>query len=67
MMRSGVFARASTTRSPAACSGLTYSGVPRLAPVSVRRLAASWTASAIPKSASTASPSCRRMLSGLMS
>jgi hypothetical protein len=60
--------RASMPRSPVACSGDMYCGVPSDRPVCVRRLPpASFTASAIPKSASIASPSWRRMFSGLMS
>ena len=60
--------RASTCRSPVACSGLMYCGVPSERPVSVSRFPpASFTASAMPKSASIASPSWIRMFSGLMS
>ena len=60
--------RASSCRSAVACSGLMYCGVPMLRPVSVRRgPPASRTASAMPKSASIASPSCSRMFSGFTS
>jgi hypothetical protein len=57
------------SRSPMACSGLMYCGVPRLMPVSVMRAAFSLrlTARAIPKSATRALPSCSSTFSGLMS
>jgi hypothetical protein len=46
-----------SSRSPVACSGLMYSGVPSDSPVSVSRVPpAALTASAIPKSATRASP-----------
>ncbi len=49
--------RAVSSRSPVACSGLMYSGVPSERPVSVSRVPpAALTASAIPKSATSASP-----------
>ena len=56
------------SRSPIACSGLMYCGVPSDIPVSVILLPpALLAASAIPKSATSTRPSCRRMFSGLMS
>ena len=55
-------------RSPIACSGDMYCGVPSDMPVSVIRLPpALLAASAMPKSATSAEPSCSRMFSGLMS
>ena len=59
---------ASMSRSPVACSGLMYCGVPSDNPVCVRRPPPAFvTARAIPKSATTACPSCKRMFSGFMS
>jgi hypothetical protein len=60
--------RASMARSPIACSGLMYCGVPSESPVCVMRAPpALCTASAMPKSATSALPSCSRIFSGLMS
>src|SRR5438132_421925 len=60
--------RGSCFCSPAACSGLMYSGVPRLAPAFVIRVLPSpHQASAMPKSATSARPSWNSTLSGLMS
>jgi hypothetical protein len=56
--------------SPAACSGLMYLGVPTVTPICVNVLdseEAASTALPMPKSATTAWPSCRRMFSGLIS
>src|SRR5919202_347139 len=60
--------RPSTSRSPIACSGLMYVGVPTAMPVTVRRESAS-AARAIPKSVTIERPECcsMRMLSGLTS
>ena len=52
---------------PVDCSGLMYCGVPRYEPGRVVRGAAESSASAMPKSATSACPSCSRMFSGLMS
>ena len=61
-------ARASMVRSPIACSGAMYCGVPSDRPVCVMRCPpALCTARAMPKSATTARPDCSRMFSGLMS
>ena len=57
-------------RSPAACSGLMYAGVPTIMPICVRSPTRSRVAARalpMPKSATTAWPSCSRMFSGLMS
>jgi hypothetical protein len=60
--------RAVISRSPIACSGDMYCGVPMDMPVSVMRVPpALLAASAMPKSATSAAPSCSRMFSGLMS
>ena len=54
--------------SPSACSGLMYAGVPMETPVAVSRSpGVASSARAIPKSATTASPSESRMFSGLIS
>jgi hypothetical protein len=56
-------------RSPAACSGDMYVGVPIAMPVAVRRESPSLMARAMPKSVTIGRPLCWsiRMLSGLMS
>jgi len=60
--------RASIAFSPMACSGDIYCGVPSERPVCVIRCPpADCTASAMPKSATSAWPPCSRMFSGLMS
>ena len=60
--------RPSSARSPAACSGLMYAGVPSTTPVRVRLTPpAASSAPAMPKSATIASPPDRRMFSGLTS
>src|SRR5213592_4444024 len=60
--------RPSSSRSPAACSGLMYSGVPMASPTSVTCSPPAWKmARAIPKSASTACPSARSTFSGFTS
>ena len=60
--------RPSSAFSAPACSGLMYAGVPSESPVCVIRWPpACCTASAMPKSATSACPSCSRMFSGLMS
>ena len=62
--------RASTPRSPAACSGLMYAGVPTASPVSVSLDSAAplLSARAIPKSATRVLPSrVSSRFSGLMS
>ncbi len=60
--------RPSTSRSPLACSGDMYVGVPTVLPVTVSRVPAS-IARAIPKSVTMARPVApsSRMLSGLTS
>ena len=56
------------TRSPVACSGLMYCGVPSESPVCVTRAPpALLTARAMPKSAITGCPACSSMFSGFMS
>src|SRR4029079_13400117 len=59
--------RASIFFSPLACSGLMYAGVPIDIPVCVRDSSPPCMARAMPKSATIACPSIRRMFSGLMS
>ena len=62
-------ARASTSRSPRACSGAMYIGVPTVEPTLVKRLVSS-TRRAMPKSSmrvSSSRQSTRKMLLGLMS
>ena len=59
--------RGSTSRSAVACSGLMYAGVPIAIPVAVSRLDSSWSARAMPKSATSAWPRDSRMFSGLIS
>ena len=59
--------RVSTSRSPAACSGLMYAAVPIEAPVAVRCSPPPASARAMPKSATSTCPSASSMLSGLMS
>ncbi len=61
-------ARPSTSSSPAACSGLMYSGVPTAIPTAVTRIPpAALTAREMPKSATSAWPDWNRMFSGFTS